>query len=168
MSATMAYMGLTAVSGLMKANGYNQAGKDKAAAHQFNSDIAYRNYEYSLIEAQQRKFVDDIQIKEFITKQEMLMDNINMAQASNGWIADSGTPLKVAMANAMDMDEDIDMMRYQSSVAQRQITETGVQDKLQSQLSSMYGQQAKNAGKTQAMSSLLGTASNVAMIKAYG
>lgn len=164
----MAYMGLTAFTGLMKAKGYAQQGKDKAAAHQFNSDIAYRNYEYSLIEAQQRKFVDDLQIKNFVDEQTKMMDSIQMAQSSNGWVADSGTPLKVAMANAMDMDDDIAMMEYKSSVAQRQIKEQGVQDKLQSQLSSMYGQQAKRAGKTQAMTSLLGTASNMAMIKAYG
>ena len=61
MSATMAYMGLQAFSGLLKAQGYNAQGKAKAAAHQFNADIAYRNYEYSLIEAQQRKIVDYLQ-----------------------------------------------------------------------------------------------------------
>lgn len=168
MSATMAYMGLTALSGLAKANTYNQQGKAQAAAHQFNSDIAYRNYEFSLIESRQRKFVDDLQILDFIEEQEKLMDAINMANASNGWVANSDTPLKVAMANAMDMDEDVQLMTYRSEIAQRQIEEQGVQDKLQSQLSSMYGQQARTAGRMNQMTSLLGTASNIAMIKAYG
>ena len=72
------------------------------------------------------------------------------------------------MANAMDMDEDLRNMAYKSQVAQTQIKEQGIQDKLQSQLSSMYGQQARSAGRMNQMTSLLGTASNIAMIKAYG
>lgn len=168
MSATMAYMGLQAFSGLLKAQGYNAQGKAQAAAHQFNSDIAYRNYEYSLIEAQQRKFVDDLQILDFIDEQEKLLDAVQMSQSSNGWVATSDTPLKVMMANAMDMDEDLRNMAYKSGVAQTQIKEQGIQDKLQSQLSSMYGQQARAAGRMNSMTSLLGTASNIAMIKAYG
>ena len=168
MSATMAYMGLTALSGLAKANAYNQQGKAQAAAHQFNSDIAYRNYEFSLIESRQRKFVDDLQILDFIDEQEKLLDAVQMSQSSNGWVATGDTPLKVLMANAMDMDEDLRNMAYKSQVAQTQIKEQGIQDKLQSQLSSMYGQQARSAGRMNQMTSLLGTASNIAMIKAYG
>ena len=74
-----------------------------------------------------------MQILDFIEEQEKLMDAINMANASNGWVANSDTPLKVAMANAMDMDEDVQLMTYRSEIAQRQIEEQGVQDKLQSQ-----------------------------------
>ena len=168
MSATMAYMGLTAFTGFMKARSQYKAGYMRAAAHQFNADISNRNYEFSLIEANQKKFIDDLQIAKFLEKQKEVLDQVDMANRSNGWIATTGTPLKVAMATAMDMEEDIQMAEYNRRIAQRKIKEQGIQDKLQGQLQGIYGRNAISAGKAEATGSLLSTATNIAMIKAYG
>ena len=164
----MAYMGLSALTGIMKARAGYKSGMLKAAAHQFNAEISNRNYQFSLVESQQRTFLDDLQIKKFIKEQKQILDNIDMANRSNGWIASTGTPLKVAMASAMDMDEEVAIAKYNSQVAQQKIEQQGLQDKLQGSLQSMYASNQRSAARTGFTTSLLGTATNIAMIKAYG
>lgn len=167
MNPLFAYKALTIGSGLLKANSLNNEGKAKAAAHQFNAGISQRNAAVSDIQAETARFAGSMQITKFLRETEYLMDNIGMANRSNGWLADTGTPLKMAQAAAEEIDADLQIMAYENNVQVASIREAAVQSRLQGQLSQMYAGQARSAGKTAAMGSLLGTATNIAMIGAF-
>ena len=70
-------------------------------------------------------------------------------------MADTGTPLKVALANAQQADEEVATMRYNAKVGKQELKEQGVQQRMQANLNRMYGRNAARAGKFQAMGSLL-------------
>lgn len=167
MNPLVAYKALTIGSGLLKASSLNNEGKAKAAAHQFNAGIANRNAQVSEIQAETARFAGSMQITKFLRETEYLMDNIGMANRSNGWLASSGTPLKIAQAAAEEIDADLQIMAYENNVQVASLREAAVQNRLDAQLSGMYASQAKSAGKTAAMGSLLGTATNIAMIGAF-
>ena len=64
--------------------------------------------------------------------------------------------------NAYEGEKEKAMIKYNSQIAQAQLEETAVQGGMQADLSRMYGQQARTAGKYNAYSSLLGGASQLA------
>tara|TARA_Y100000004_G_scaffold136916_2_gene155115 strand:- start:11380 stop:11886 length:507 start_codon:yes stop_codon:yes gene_type:complete len=167
MNPLVAYKALSIGSGLLKASSLNNEGKAKAAAHQFNAGIANRNAAVSEIQAETTRFANSMQITKFMRETEYLMDNIGMANRSNGWLADEGTPLKIAQAAAEEIDADMQIMAFESGVQVQSIREAAVQSRLQAQLNTMYAGQARAAGKTAAIGSLLGTATNIAMIGAF-
>ena len=70
-------------------------------------------------------------------------------------MADTGTPLKVALANAQQADEEVATMRYNAKVGKQELKEQGVQQRMQANLNRMYGRNAARAGKFQVMGSLL-------------
>lgn len=160
-------MGMAVGSSLFKANALNNEGKAKQAAHQFNAAISNRNAQVGEIQAEATRFSNSMAITKFVKESEQLLDWIGMANRSNGWLADTGTPLKVAMAAAEQIDQDLQIMAFNSDVQVQSIREAATQDRLQAQLSTMYGQQAKSAGQNAAVGSLLSTAANVAMISAF-
>ena len=78
----------------------------------------------------------------------------------NGWIAEEGTPLKVALASAQEADEEIAIRRYNAQVGRREYLE-GAAERMQGTLNKMYGQAARRAGQYGAIGSLLGSASRL-------
>ena len=79
----------------------------------------------------------------------------------NGWIAEEGTPLKVALASAQEADEEIATRRFNAQVGAIELREGGVQERMQGQLNRMYGQAARRAGQYAAIGSLLSSAARI-------
>ena len=89
-----------------------------------------------------------------------------MAASHNGWLADSGTPLKIALANAQEADNEINIKRYNASVGKQELEEQGVQSRMQGTLNRMYGREARRAGTAKSNQALLSGISSGARI--YG
>ena len=133
----------TAAAGTaVSAYGQYQAGKTQQAAYNFNGQIDERNAKAADQQAEQIQLAADLEAIKFRNDFQRLQDATAQANRYNGWMADTGTPLKVALANATEAEEE------------------------SSQLNQMYGRAARRAGVINAGSSLLAGASNIGQIRA--
>jgi len=139
-----------------------QAGQQKQAAFNYNSDINERNALAFEQQAEQAEFQSELEITEFREQYADLRDAQAQAFRYNGWLAEEGTPLKVMLASAQEADEEVATRRYNAAVGAQEIRESGVQEKMQGQLNRMYGKSAATEGKARAFASLIQTGSAIA------
>ena len=85
-------------------------------------------------EAAQLVFTEEQKIVQFREDFQDLQDATQQAYRYNGWIAEEGTPLKVALANAQEADAEIETRRYNAAVGAQTLREKGVESRLQGQL----------------------------------
>ena len=78
-----------------------------------------------------------------------------MAVRGNGWLATTGTPLKMLLQNAMNFEEDVAAQRLQSETKRLEQFEIATNQRLQGQLQRMQGKAAREISKTQAVGTLL-------------
>ena len=135
----------------------------RAAAYNYNADINERNAKASDQEAAQLIFAEEEKIVEFREQFSDLADAQAQAYRYNGWIAEEGTPLKVALASAQEADEEIAARRYNAKVGSQELKEAGVQERMQGTLNRMYGRAARTRGRARAAQSIINTASRIAM-----
>lgn len=138
------------------------AGRQEQAAYNYNADINERNAKASDQEAAQLIFAEEQKIVEFREQFSDLSDAQAQAYRYNGWIAEEGTPLKVALASAQEADEEIAARRYNAKVGSQELIEAGVQERMQGTLNRMYGRAARTRGRARAIQSLIQTGSAVA------
>lgn len=131
------------------------AGKQEQAAYNYNADINERNAKASDQEAAQLIFSEDQKIVEFREQFSDLQDAQAQAYRYNGWIAEEGTPLKVALASAQEADEEIETRKFNAKVGATELREQGVQERMQGTLNTMYGKAARTASKGRAVASLI-------------
>lgn len=141
-----------------------QAGKQEQAAYNYNSDINERNADVSEQQGEQLVFQEEQNIVDFRKQFDDLQDATSQAFRYNGWIAAEGTPLKVALANAQEADEEIATRRYNAKVGRAELNEQATQERMQGQLNRMYGRAANIRGKARAAASLIQTASSFASV----
>ena len=140
------------------------AGKQQQAAYNYNSDINERNAQVAEQQAEQLVFQEEQNIVDFRKQFDDLQAATSQAFRYNGWIANEGTPLKVALANAQEADEEIATRRYNAKVGRAELKEQGTQERMQGTLNRMYGKAARTASKARAVSSLIQTASAFASV----
>tara|TARA_R100001509_G_scaffold133006_1_gene86584 strand:+ start:364 stop:816 length:453 start_codon:yes stop_codon:yes gene_type:complete len=133
------------------------AGRQEKVAYDYNADINERNAKASDQEAAQLIFAEEQNIVEFREQFSDLQDAQAQAYRYNGWIAEEGTPLKVALASAQEADEEIAARRYNAKVGSQELKEAGVQERMQGTLNRMYGRAAMTRGRARAFTSLLNT-----------
>lgn len=141
-----------------------QAGKQEQAAYNYNSDINERNAQVAEQQGEQLVFQEEQNIVDFRKQFDDLQAATSQAFRYNGWIASEGTPLKVALANAQEADEEIATRRYNAKVGRAELNEQGTQERMQGQLNRMYGRAANIRGKARAAASLIQTASSFASV----
>jgi len=143
------------VGTVMQASAAKAKGKSDQLAANYNADINDRNADAADISARQLIQAEELQIIKFQNQYEELSQQTNMANSYNGWLADSGTPLKIALANAQEADEEVNIKRYNAQVGKQQLEEQGLQQTMQGNLNRMYGRAARQAGNYKAAQSLL-------------
>jgi len=141
-----------------------QAGKQEQAAYNYNTDINERNADVSEQQGEQLVFQEEQNIVDFRKQFDDLQAATSQAFRYNGWIASEGTPLKVALANAQEADEEIATRRYNAKVGRAELNEQATQERMQGQLNRMYGRAANIRGKARAAASLIQTASSFASV----
>jgi len=145
----------TIITSVVAANGARAVGKQQKAANDFNADINDRNALADEQDAVQLKIASELDIARFKRQFADLQDATMQAFRYNGFVADGGTPLKVALANAQAADEEIAIMKYNAEVGVQEIEESATQNRMQASLNRLYGRNAMAAGNINAGTSLL-------------
>ena len=151
----------------VSAAGTYAAGRQQAAAHNYNADINERNAQVAEQQIQQLQIREDEKIVEFRKDYKKFSDAQSQAFRHNGWIASSGTPLKVALASAVEADEEIATRKYNAKLGIQSLEESALEQRMSGNLQTMYGSAAKRAGITGAGTSLLAGAGQAAQIKMF-
>ena len=146
---------LMMASSAVSAIGAMQEGRARAKAHNYNAQINERNAEIAEQEGEQIIAQNEVELLRFRRQFDDLNAATQQAFRYNGWIASSGTALKVAMANAAEADEEIAASRYNAKVGKQQKEESALQQRMQANLNQMYASAARTAGFMKAGSSLL-------------
>ena len=131
------------------------AGRQEQAAYNFNADVNERNADVSDQEAEQLVRNEEQNIADFREDFSDLQDATAQAYRYNGWIASTGTPLKVLLANAQEADEEIAARRYNAKVGKQQKEESALQQRMQANLNNLYASAARKSSFISAGSSLL-------------
>ena len=140
----------------------DKVGQQEQVAYNFSADVNERNAKAADQEAAQLIFTEEQNIVKFREDISDLQDATNQAFRRNGWIAEEGTPLKVALANAQEADAEIETRRYNAAVGAQTTREKGVEQRLQGTLNRMYGKAARTRGRARAVTSLIQTGSAIA------
>lgn len=156
-----------AASSLLSAKSALESGKAQQRANEFNAQVQERNAKVSEQQAELIRQKSELDIQRFQSNFDRLQATTQQAFRYNGFVATGGTPLKVAMENAREADEEIAARRYNASVGQQQALESATESRMQADLNRLYGRQARTASYYQAAGSLLGGASQGAQIKAF-
>ena len=146
---------LMMASSAVSAIGAMQEGRARAKAHNYNAQINERNAEIAEQEGEQIIAQNEVELLRFRRQFDDLNAATQQAFRYNGWIASSGTALKVAMANAAEADEEIAASRYNAKVGKQQKEESALQQRMQANLNQMCASAARTAGFMKAGSSLL-------------
>jgi len=154
-----------AAGGTLKAVGAYQQGRAQAAANDYNADINERNAQVAEQQIQQLQLREDEKIVKFREDYKKFSDAQSQAFRHNGWIASSGTPLKVALASAAEAEEEISTRKYNAKLGVQSLNESALEQRMSGNLQRMYGASAKRAGIIGAGTSLLGGAGNAAQIQ---
>jgi hypothetical protein len=154
-------------SSLLSAKAALESGKAQQRANEFNAQVQERNAKVAEQEAEQLRIGSELQIQDFAKSFDRLQASTQQAFRYNGFVATGGTPLRVAMENARQADEEIAMRRYNAAIGQQQALESASQSRMQADLNRLYGRQARQASYYQAGSTLLSGASQGAQIKAF-
>ena len=116
---------LLIASTAVSAVGAIQAGKDQQRAYNYNAQINERNAKANDQAAEQLILQNEVDVKRFRNDFDDLQASTSQAFRYNGWMADTGTPLKIALANAQEADEEVATMRYNAKVGKQELKEQG-------------------------------------------
>ena len=155
----------TIVSSVVQADGARKIGKQTKAANDYNASINDRNALADEQDAIQLKLANGLSIARFQREFSDLQDATSQAFRFNGFVAEGGTPLKVALANAKEADEEIAIMKYNSAVGVQELEQSAVQNKMQGNLNRLYGRNAMAAANINAGTSLLSGFTSAASIQ---
>lgn len=155
-----------AAGGVASAAGAYATGRQQEAAYKYNADVNERNAQAQDQAAEQLVLIEEQKIADFREQFYDLQDAQSQAFRYNGWIAEEGTPLKVALASAQEAEEEIAIRRYNAKVGKQEAEERGVAFRMEGQLQRMYGSAARRAGAIGAGTSLLSGFSRGAQIYA--
>jgi len=144
------------------------SGKQQEAAYKYNASINERNAQVAEMQGEQLVYANELEIERFKDDFQDLQAATTQAFRYNGFAAGSGTPLKIALANAAEADEEIAIRRYNAKVGKQQTEESATQERMQAQLNRLYGRQARTAGYINAGTSLLKAGAQMAMAGGVG
>lgn len=147
---------LMIASAAVSAVGAIEQGRAQARAYRYNAQVNERNAAVAEQEGEQIIAENEVELLRFRNQFDDLQAATQQAFRYNGWIASEGTPLKVAMANAAEADEEIAIRRYNAKVGKQQREESALQQRMQANLNRMYASAARTAGFMRAGSSLIG------------
>ncbi len=123
------------------------AGKAAQKAANYNASVNERNAQAAEIRAKNISRTTEFSIQRSRKKFQRLNDRSQMAIRGNGWLATTGTPLKMLLQNAMNFEEDVAAQRLQSETKRLEQFEIATNQRLQGQLQRMQGQVARQVSK---------------------
>lgn len=158
-----AIAGAQVASAGVSAAGSIKSGKANRAAREYQAKIKERNAEVAEQAAEQLLAQSD---RDAIITQNIaskFISNQAVRYRKAGVVASTGTALKVALDSANNADEKVALGKYQARVNAIALREQATDARLGASLAITEGKAAEQAGKIQAISSLLGGSSRAAM-----
>jgi hypothetical protein len=166
MNPFMIAAGLTAGASLLGAGAAIDSGKSQQVALEFNAKVNERNAVLGEQQAEVVKRESELSIQQLKGRYAEFQAMQERTLAMNGWDADTGTGLQLQLEAAAAADEDIANTRYNAAIAQAQLLEGAVQERIQGDLNRLYGRQAVRESQYRAAGTLLGGAAKSATL--YG
>ena len=150
--------------GIIGASGSIKAGNAANRIAEYNAQIQERNAKVAEQQAEQRIFMSKVEegrlredAVEFIADQQA-------AYNASGVVAGTGTALEVALESAQRADEEIRNTAFNSMVDAQVFREEAVERRMAAAIGRAEGAARYRAARTQAIASLLGSASSSAMM----
>lgn len=140
--------GISAMGGMKAAKGVQQAGE-------YNKQIYDRNSEVEKNKAEYAQFKNELAISRFREKFQQLNKAASQAYMKSGIVSTSGTALEVQLANAVEAEKDIQMMKVNAEAEKTAYIESSINMKLTGQLKKYEADMQARSMRTQAMGSLL-------------
>ena len=144
-------VGTTAVLGIQQAD---RIGK-------FNEDVQNRN---AIIKENEAKILDDklaLDLSRFYKAFEKLEGSTQVALVKSGVETDSGTAANIKLSNLYEKELEVQMMKYNSEIAQSQKLE-------EANFARIQGTLARASGRQQAIGYLAGAGSSLLTMKQMG
>ena len=158
--------GLSLVGGLMGASGTAKSGSSGNRIAEYNAQIQERNAKVAEQQAEQRLFMSKVEEGRLREDAFEFIKNQQAAYNASNVVAGTGTALTVALESAQRADEQIRNTAFNASVDAQALREEATSRRMQAAVTRAEGAALARAKRTEAMSSLLGTASSTAMMYA--
>ena len=153
-------------SSLLGAGAAIDSGKSQQVALEFNANVNERNAVIAEQRAEVIKRESDLNVQDIKGRYAEFLAMQERTLAMNGWDADTGTGLQLQIEAASAADQDIANLQYNTAIAQAQVLEGAVQERIQADLNRLYGKQAVRESEYRAAGTLLSGATKAATL--YG
>jgi len=153
-------------SSLLGAGAAIDSGKSQQVALEFNANVNERNAVIAEQRAEVIKRESDLNVQDIKGRYAEFQAMQERTLAMNGWDADTGTGLQLQIEAASAADQDIANLQYNTAIAQAQVLEGAVQERIQADLNRLYGKQAVRESEYRAAGTLLSGATKAATL--YG
>jgi|DEB0MinimDraft_10_1074344.scaffolds.fasta_scaffold01436_4 hypothetical protein len=153
-------------SSLLGAGAAIDSGKSQQVALEFNANVNERNAVIAEQRAEVIKRESDLNVQDIKGRYAEFRAMQERTLAMNGWDADTGTGLQLQIEAASAADQDIANLQYNTAIAQAQVLEGAVQERIQADLNRLYGKQAVRESEYRAAGTLLSGATKAATL--YG
>jgi hypothetical protein len=154
--------GANLVGGLVGASGSAKSGNAAARIAEYNAKIDERNAKVAEQQAEQRLFMSAVEEGRLREDSVEFIADQQSAYNASGVIAGTDTALVVALKSAQRADEQIRNTAFNAAVEAQGFREQATQQRLAANLKRAEGAVRARASRTQAITSLLGTASSTA------
>lgn len=159
-----AIAGVSLLSGLMGASGTAKSGSSGNRIAEYNAQIQERNAKVAEQQAEQRLFMSKVEEGRLREDAFEFIKNQQAAYNASNVVAGTGTALTVALESAQRADEEIRNTAFNASVDAQALREEATSRRMQAAVTRAEGAALARAKRTEAISSLLGTASSTAMM----
>jgi len=153
-------------SSLLGAGAAIDSGKSQQVALEFNANVNERNAVIAEQRAEVIKRESDLNVQDIKGRYAEFQAMQERTLAMNGWDADTGTGLQLQIEAASAADQDIANLQYNTAIAQAQVLEGAVQERIQADLNRLYGKQAVRESEYRVAGTLLSGATKAATL--YG
>lgn len=155
---------MSLVGGLFGASGSAKSGSSGNRIAEYNAQIQERNAKVAEQQAEQRIFMSKVEEGRLREDAFEFIKNQQAAYNASNVVAGTGTALTVALESAQRADEEIRNTAFNASVDAQALREEATSRRLNAAVTRAEGAARARASRTQAISSLLGTASSTAMM----
>ena len=153
----MAWVGavLGVAGGVMSYNASKKAGKAQQEAYEQQAKVNERNAKVLDAQALLLGRSTEYNIQRFRRQFDKVQSTTRTAIHKSGFRSDTGTGLVLMVENAREAQDQIDIMRYNTSVEQDQLREEALQQRLGADMNVQYGRAAKAGGYASGRAGLL-------------
>jgi|TARA_R110000822_G_scaffold47637_1_gene126206 hypothetical protein len=155
--------GMQLYGSMQQAKGLRAAGSAAMRTAEFNAAIRKRNERVARQEADLRERVGDREAIRFRKNFRKLQDKADTAYRKGGVATGTGTPILVAMENANEAEEEVQLIGLQARTDAGRLREQGVNQRLAGEVALLEGRSRQQAFNTRAKTAMISGFSNALM-----